>query len=73
MESVILQSPTLLLLYGIGLFFCLFDRIYQASGWWFSLISAAVVLTASALSLTSGASTQETVTVLLIFLLLNLR
>lgn len=72
MESVIFQYPALLLLYGAALFFCLYDRVYRTSGPWFSQLSTALALAASACSLVCGASIREIVTVLLVFLLLNM-
>ena len=44
MESVILRSPLALLAYGAALFFCLYDRVYKATGWWFTVLSAVSVL-----------------------------
>lgn len=72
MESVILRSPLALLLYGAALFLCLYDRVYKATGWWFSALSAVLAIAASAYSLILGASLWETATVLLVFLLLNM-
>ena len=72
MESVILRSPLALLAYGAALFFCLYDRVYKAPGWWFTVLSAVLAIAASAYSLILGASLWETATVLLVFLLLNM-
>lgn len=72
MESVILRSPLALLAYGTALFFCLYDRVYKATGWLFTVLSAVLAIAASAYSLILGASLWETATVLLVFLLLNM-
>lgn len=72
MESVILDLPIALLLYGAALFFCLYDRVYQATGCLFPLLSAVLAIAGSAYSLIMGAGLWETATVLLVFLLLNM-
>lgn len=71
-ESVILQLPMALLLYGAALFFCLFERRYRATRGVFLLLSAAQALGASAYALIGGAGLWETAAALLPFLLLNL-
>ena len=71
-ESVILQLPMALLLYGAALFFCLFERRYRATRGVFLLLSAALALGASAYALVRGASLWETAAVLLIYLLLDM-
>ncbi|MCI9366687.1 MAG: hypothetical protein HFF19_00185 [Oscillospiraceae bacterium] len=71
-ESVILQLPMALLLYGAALFFCLFERRYRATRGVFLLLSAALALGASAYALIGGAGLWETAAALLPFLLLNL-
>ena len=70
-ESVILQLPMALLLYGAALFFCLFERRYRATRGVFLLLSAALALGASAYALIGGAGLWETAAALLPFLLLN--
>lgn len=72
-ESMILQLPLALLLYGCALFLCLFERRYQATRGVFFLLSAALALGASAYSLIWGAGLWETAAVLLVFLLLDMR
>ncbi len=47
-ESVILELPLAMLLYGAALFFCLFERRYRATRCVFFLLSAALALGASA-------------------------
>ena len=71
-ESVILQLPMVLLLYGAALFFCLFERRYRATRGVFLLLSAALALGASAYALIGGAGLWETAAALLPFLLLKL-
>ena len=71
-ESVILQLPMALLLYGAALFFCLFERRYRATRGVFLLLSAALALGASAYALIGGAGLWETAAALLPFLVLNL-
>ncbi len=71
-ESVILDLPLALLLYGAALFFCLFERRYRATRGVFFLLSAALALGASAYALVRGASLWETAAVLLIYLLLDM-
>ena len=71
-ESVILQLPMALLLYGAALFFCLFERRYRATRGVFLLLSAALALGARAYALIGGAGLWETAAALLPFLLLNL-
>ena len=71
-ESVILDLPLALLLYGAALFFCLFERRYRATRGVFFLLSAALALGASAYALVRGASLWETAAVLLISLLLEM-
>ena len=71
-ESVILDLPLALLLYGAALFFCLFERRYRATRGVFFLLSAALALGAPAASLVRGASRWATAAVLLISLLLDM-
>lgn len=70
--SVILNTPVLLLLFGGGLGLNLFDRHYRASRGWMTLLSALAVAAACAYALLLGAGLGETVTILLVFLCLNL-
>ena len=71
-ESVILQLPLALLLYGTALFFCLFERRYRATRGVFFLLSAALALGACAYALIMGAGLWEAAAVLLAFLLLDM-
>lgn len=71
-DSVILNTPLLLLLFGGGLGLNLFDRHYRASRGWMTLLSALAVVAACAHALLLGAGLGETVTILLVFLCLNL-
>ena len=72
MESVILQSPLALILYGIALFLNLFDRHYKMTRGVMTCVSAAVCIAATACALVIGASMFECAVVLLCFLLLNM-
>ena len=74
MESVIFGQPLVisLLMYGIAVALLLFDRTYRATKGLFTLLSTALAVLATAYSLLMGASMWECVTVLLVFLLLNM-
>lgn len=72
MDSVILQSPLALFLYGIALFLNLFDRHYKMTQGVFTLLATAISVSATAYSILIGATAWEAATVLLIFLLLNM-
>ena len=72
MESVILQQPLALLLYGLAAALVLFDRTYRVTMGVFTLTSTAMAAVATAYSLLMGASLWECATVLLIFLLLTM-
>lgn len=69
---VIPNLPVALLLYGGALFLNLFDRHYQATKGGFTVAAAFFAVAATGYSLIMGASLWETVTVLLVFLLLNM-
>lgn len=71
-ESTILNTPILLLFFGIALGLCLFDRVYRNTRGWFTLCSAALAVGTAAYALILGAGMGETVTVLLLFLRMNL-
>lgn len=71
-DSVILNTPILLALLGAALGLCLFDRFYRATRGWFTLASAAAAVLSCAYALILGAGMGEVVTVLLVFLCLNL-
>ena len=71
-ESVILQLPVALVLYGIALALCLFDRHYKATNGILTLISTAAAVGATAYALVMGAALTECATVLMVFLLLNM-
>lgn len=72
MESVILQQPLALTLYGAALFFRIFDMVYKATKGRMTLISTALCIGTTAYALIMGASLWEAATVLLVFLLLNM-
>ena len=69
MDSVILQIPLALVLYGIALALCLFDRHYKATGGIATLISTALAVGATVYALLMGTPLVECATVLMIFML----
>lgn len=69
---MILELPAALLLYGIGLFFCLFEKKYKATKGVFHWISALFAVAGVACSLLYGASLRECAAELMVFLLLNM-
>lgn len=72
MESVILQQPLALAVYGLALALLLFDRAHHATKGVFTLISTALAVLTSAYCLVIGAGLWECATVLLVFLILNM-
>ena len=72
MDSVILQTPLALVLYGIALALCLFDRHYKATGGIATMISTALAVGATVYALVMGATLVECATVLMVFLLANM-
>lgn len=70
-ESTILNSPVLLL-FGAALLLCLFDRLQKGARGYFSVAAAVLAVGAAAYALILGAGTGEVITVLLLFLCLNL-
>lgn len=72
MESVIFSSPLLLILYGVAIFFCIFDLIKRASGYIFPVISAIIFVGTTVYAFLLGAGYVEVGVVVLIFLALNL-
>ena len=72
MNSVILQTPLALVLYGIALGLCLFDKHYKATGGMVTLISTALAVGATVYALVMGAALVECATVLMVFLLANM-
>lgn len=71
-ESTILNTPVLLLLFGIALGLCLFDKAYRNTKGWFTLASAVLAVGTTAYALLLGAGMEEAATVLLLFLCLTL-
>lgn len=71
-DSVILNSPVLLLLFGAALFLCLFDKQRRATRGWFSVMAAILAVGTAAYGLILGAGAGEVLTVLMLFLCLNL-
>lgn len=72
MESVILGSPVLLILYGLALLLCIFDLIRRASGYLFPILSALIFVGATVYAFLLGAGYEELGLVTLIFLALNI-
>lgn len=72
MDSVILQTPLALVLYGIALALCLFDRHYKASKGILTLASTALAVGATVYALLMGAPLVECATVLMVFMLANM-
>ena len=68
-ESVILSTPLLWLLFGLALAMCLFDKATQSSNGMLTAGSAVVTVVASAVALILGASTGEVITAMLMFFL----
>jgi lysylphosphatidylglycerol synthetase-like protein (DUF2156 family) len=71
-EPVILQSPSVLLLCGAALFFCIFDISKRASRGWCTILSAILALLAAGFDLLSGADLREAAALLTVFMLLNM-
>ena len=69
-ESVIFNSPILLVLYGISLALVLFN-MKNRTGAVLTYVSAALTIGASAYALLLGASLWETAIVMVVFLLIN--
>ena len=72
MESIILNSPLLLLLYGAAILMCIFDFIKRNLGYIFPMLSAVIFVGATIYALLLGAGYVEISNVILIFLALNL-
>ena len=70
-DSVLLNTPVLLLI-AAALFLCLFDKLCKATRGWVTVASAVLAVGAAAYALLLGAGTGEVLTVLLLFLCLNL-
>lgn len=70
-EIIILNSPLLLLLYGLALALNLFDLV-KKTGMVLPVLSACLVVGTSAYALLLGAGLYEVATVIIAFLLLNL-
>lgn len=72
MESMILQLPLAMILYGIALMLCLFDRTHKATGGAFTLLSTAVAVVGTVYALLMGTPLTECATMLMVFMLLNM-
>jgi len=71
-ESVLLNSPVLLIGYDLALFFCVFDLVKRSSGYVFPVISIVLCVITTVGAYLLGCSHQEISSVILIFLILNL-
>lgn len=71
MESVILQTPLLIVGFGIAIALCVFG-IVRRSGYAVHIVSAAVFAVTFTIALLMGAGMQEVLIVTLVFLLLNM-
>ena len=71
-ESVIFNSPLLLICYGTALLLCVFEIKKRISGYVLPILSALVCLLTTAYALLKGATLYETSTIILIFLIVNL-
>lgn len=72
MESVILNSPYLIVAYGIALFFCIFEIARRSSEYVFLLLSAIICIGTSIAAFLMGAGYTEIGIVMLVFLAFNL-
>ena len=71
-ESVILNTPLLWLVFGIALILALYDRSSRATRGMFTAASAVIAVIGCTVALILGASTGEVITVLLMFLLIGM-
>ena len=71
-ESTILSSPVLMLLLAAALGLCLFVKLCKVTQGWFSRLSVVLVVATLSYALILGAGTGEVLTMLLLFLCLNL-
>lgn len=72
MTNVIFGSPLLIGLYAVALLLCIFDLVKRASGYVFSIISAAIFTGTTIYAALLGAGYYEIGLVALVFLALNL-
>jgi TRAP-type C4-dicarboxylate transport system permease small subunit len=71
-ESVILNSPILILGYGFALFFCIFDLFTHSSGYVMPTISMLLCAATIVYSFFLGAALIEICIAVLIFLIINI-
>lgn len=71
-DSLLLNSPLILICYGIALFLCVFELFKRSSGYVIPIISACVSIATTAYALVAGISATEAIIVILIFLILHL-
>lgn len=71
-ECIIFKEPILLILFGVALALCIYDKKYHASKGWFTIIESVLVVGTLAYAILLGAVWSEIIIVLLLFLSLNL-
>ncbi len=71
-DLVILQLPVALILYGLGLTFCAFDRHYKSTNGVLTVVSTLLAVGGTVYALVMGATMMECAVVLMIFLLLHM-
>ena len=71
-ESVIFNSPLLLILYGVALAVAIFELVTKTTGYVLPLLSLAIVVGASIYALLIGASLFEIAIILMVFMLISL-
>ncbi len=69
-EFVMLSSPGLMILYGLGLCSCVLDHRWQATKGRLTWLAGGAVIAAVALALLAGASLWEGAAWLIVFLLI---
>lgn len=60
-DSVLLNSPLILICYGIALFLCVFELFKRSSGYVIPIISACVSIATTAYALVAGISDRKSV------------
>ena len=72
MNSVILQTPLAMVLYGIAIGLCLFDRHYKATDGILTLVSTGLAIGATVYALALGAPLTECAIMTMALLLMNM-
>ena len=71
-DSIIFNSPFILVCFCLALFFCVYDLIKHSSGYIFPLISIVIAVLTIIYSLLIGAAMQEILIMVLIFFVINM-